>query len=50
MPILMGKFKNGEWEEVESTEPNSDKTEQEKYLLYEYKAEFGQSWMFKWVE
>ena len=52
MSILMGKFKNQEWEEFDKTNPDSDYAEEEQqtYLLNEYKEISGQGWMFKWVE
>jgi len=47
---LMGKLKNGEWQEIEKTNPDSDYTlqEQMKYIEQEWKIALGQGWMFKW--
>lgn len=52
MSRLMAKFKNGEWKEIDHTNPDSDFPEQEQkdYLLSEYKLTLGQGWMFKWEE
>jgi hypothetical protein len=51
MAILLAKYKNHEWQEIDKTNPNSDYSEQEQkeYMLNEYKLTFGPSYMFKWV-
>jgi len=50
---LMGKFKNGKWEEfdhIDIGDGNSRPIEDRKeYLEREYRETFGQGYMFKWV-
>ena len=52
MAILMAKFKNQDWQEVDKTNPDSDYTEEEQkaYLEGEYRSVFGPAYLFKWVE
>ena len=45
MAILMGKFKNQEWEEIERS-PAAPNHQQR--IIQEYKDVFGQGWMFEW--
>lgn len=51
---LMGKFKNDEWEDFDTLnpdfQPDLPTEDRKKNLLNEYKATFGQGYLFKWVE
>jgi len=49
---LYGKYKNGEWEKFDSTNPDSDYSEKEQmeYLENEYRLVSEQGWMFKWMK
>ena len=46
--ILIGKFKNSDWKEVDRID--SDDQDEMDFLLAEYKKEKGQGWLLKWVE
>lgn len=49
----MGKFKNGEWQEIDHLEldPNETPTQHQNrkdYLEGEWSLAMGQGWMWKW--
>ena len=52
MARFMGKFKDGNWEEIDKTNPDSKLTDKKQMLdtLKEYQDTFGRSWLFKWVD
>lgn len=49
---ILAKFKNNDWEEVDHTNPDSDRPEDEQaqYLIQEYKMAGGQAYMVKAVQ
>ena len=49
MWILMAKYKNNEWEELDTIQPDS-LPEQRDALLRVYKQELGQAYLLKWIQ